>query len=393
VKFSKYLPLYGWAPDIITARDPIFSPVDRSLLSEVREDVRVTKTRAISTESFAKFLIRRKLEPRLFFLPDPALGWLPFAVFAGVKISRGVEKRVILATAPFYTSMVVGLIVSFVTSLPLVLDFRDPWTERRDINYPTWFHRQIDRFLEAVCIRRARKIISVTPSLTSRISLTFQVPERKAVTIMNGYDPSDFESLRVEHRSEAFVISHIGNLHHSPASSIRALLDALADLIKDGLVERDLVRLRLVGGAPESFVLQHARQIGLSSNVEILGYVPYEESLREMKRSSLLFLVNSTRLPEVEIPQKVFNYLASGRPVLALAKPGDLVEFLRNFEGTRSVDPDSPSEIAEAVLDFYLTWKREPGKLYERPTLRKYSRIEQARRLSEILLQTLSESG
>jgi hypothetical protein len=123
-KFVKYLHRLGWSIGVLTPKYPMFSPKDTSLLKDVPDEVLVRRTRALSTEKLTNSMLRRDRDIRWFLLPDPAVGWFPFGVLAGLQMVKREKFDVIYATAPFYTSFIVSLVLSLLTSIPLVLDFR-----------------------------------------------------------------------------------------------------------------------------------------------------------------------------------------------------------------------------------------------------------------------------
>lgn len=385
LKFVKYLPKFGWEVTVLTPKSPIFSPIDTSLTVEIPESTRVERTKAFSKEGFVKRMLRRGTEPRWIFLPDPAVGWLPFCIFRGLRVTRQGDFDAIYATAPFYTSLVAGFVLSLVTSIPLVLDFRDPWTERDDVQYPTRLHFLIDKTLELACTRNATMIVSATPSLSERVADSCRLPKHKVRTILNGYDPADFQTSHKPHKGKAFTITHVGNLYQSRLPPVFALMGVLADLVKRRILPRREVRLKLVGSSPKNDAREYARTLGIEDLVELVAYLPYRESIEAMVNSSVLLLVNPSWSTGLEIPQKVFNYLASSRPILALIRTGDLAEVLRRFRGIWIADPGRYAELRKAVLLIYRIWKDDPANKFDRPQLSQYLRIDQARELADVL--------
>jgi glycosyltransferase involved in cell wall biosynthesis len=98
------------------------------------------------------------------------------------------------------------------------------------------------------------------------------------------------------------------------------------------------------------------RGYNLEGCVTILGVVPYEQSLVEMKKSSVLVLI----APEVQfygIPAKTFEYIAIGRPILCLGDRGATADLIRQSRSGVVVDPSNPQEIRNAIEQLYTAWR------------------------------------
>ena len=390
LKFSKFLPEFEWAIHVLTPRAPIFSPKDPSLCGEIPHTTRVTRTSALSTESLVKRMLNMGKDPKWIFLPDPAIGWLPFALFEGLRLIRREKFDLIYSTAPFYSSMLIGFILSLLSRIPLILDYRDPWTERDDSTYPTRLHLLVDRVIELVCNRRAHILIAATPSLAKRIKNSWNLPAEKVRTILNGYDPADFEGIQRESVETTLTITHIGNLYRSSLPHVFLLMKVLSNIISRGEMAKSDVRLRLVGSYPRDEVQDLASDLGIEDIVDDIGYVSYKESIAMMVNSSVLLLVNPSWSKGLEIPQKLYNYLGSGRPILAIVRPGDAVDVIQGYEGITVVNPDDPEQVELAVIGLYKAWKTRSLPVHLHRDMSRYLRVKQAEELAELLNATCS---
>jgi hypothetical protein len=147
LKFTKYLPQFGFRPYVLTVKNSMYTSKDLTLVKEIPPEVRILKT-----FSFEHRLLRASrllnIDPGWFFVPDVNVGWLPFSVRAGTKIIKQENIDVIYATAPIWTSLLIGCFLKKKTKKPLVVDFRDPWTINAHVEPPTRFHAKIENFLE-----------------------------------------------------------------------------------------------------------------------------------------------------------------------------------------------------------------------------------------------------
>jgi len=74
---------------------------------------------------------------KLLFFPDIYFPWIRKAVNKSLSILREKKLDAIIATAPPYSSFIVGYKLSKKLNVPLILDYRDPWSGNPFLNYPT----------------------------------------------------------------------------------------------------------------------------------------------------------------------------------------------------------------------------------------------------------------
>jgi glycosyltransferase involved in cell wall biosynthesis len=230
--------------------------------------------------------------------------------------------------------------------VPWVADFRDPWT---GINFyhelpMTAAARVLDRRLESSVLRRAAHITTVSPTWARALAARGGRPARDVTVVHNGFDPADFaRPARDPADSPVFTLAHVGSLFGSRDPS--ALWEALAHLRAAGRLER--FRLSLVGGVDDA-VRASAAAAGLSDLVDATGYVDHATAVRSMREASaLLLVVEGFGLDRGMITGKLYEYLAAGRPVVALGPAdGDAAEVLRETGAGRVVERGDAGALA-----------------------------------------------
>ncbi|MBD3237963.1 MAG: glycosyltransferase [Candidatus Eisenbacteria bacterium] len=344
LKFVQYLPDYGWEPVVLTVpRDAHFPVRDESLCAEVPVDLIVRRTRcpefygiyralmgqrgaapldiathgSQETRGIARFL--RWLRGALF-VPDGRAAWKPFAVAAGTRMIRELGVDLIFSSGPPFTCHLIGRRLQQRSGLPWVADYRDPWTEATFYPPRPPCARRRDQRLESDCLHGAERSIVVGRGMASDFLQRYPdlSPER-LVVIPNGYDASDFRDVPFA-SSESLRITHTGSVF--AARSPQAFLDAVADLLRQepGFAQR--VRLTFAGRLDPQLQRQLARA-PYDAITELPGYLPHAESIRLLRASSLLLLlIGSDAQARSMVTGKLFEYLASGVPILALG-PGD----------------------------------------------------------------------
>lgn len=407
-QLTRHLPLHGWEPTVLTVRERYHPSVDHS--SPGTEAGPVIRTRVmphplavyrrLKTALVAAGPVRpspgalRRGVISLLDIPDRYTGWILPAVVAGLREIRRRPVEHLCSSAPYWSNHVVGLLLSRLTGLPWTAHFRDPWTfpgsaQAREVATP-WTKR-IDALLERAVVRRARSVVTVTDPHTRFLRQQYpDAPGDRFVTIPNGFDGTEWERAEREDdgpeatRGHRFVITYAGTLYSGRTP--RPLFRALQALVDGRRVDPARITVDLVGecdiaeGRPVSDL---AAECGVGRLVTITGPVSRAEALRRFARSSLLLLLAEDQ--PLQVPGKTYEYLRSGKPILALTRPGAVADLLGTTGGAWIVDPSREAEIASAVLASYEAWTH--GRTY--PTadpgvVARFDRQGLAGRLAEV---------
>jgi glycosyltransferase involved in cell wall biosynthesis len=371
LKFSKYLPSFGWDPVILTI-DPDYASypaLDNSILSEIPADLTIHKTRAtdyfrfykkdktkIPSAGFAgnddnsfKGKILRFIRGN-FFIPDPRKGWNKFAFRKACNIIENEGIKHIITTSPPHSTQLIGLkLKKRFPGIKWIADLRDPWTDIYYYSqfYPTYISGSIDRRYEKLVLKSADKIITVGNSLKDIFSAKIPGVEEKIKVITNGFDEDDFAGL-IPSTPDIYTISYIGTL--SDAYPLDGFLDALQSFKKAG----NIFKVRFVGTV--SFVQQDLIISKLGSlSVEFVPYVDHAKAIRYMSDSTVLLLIIPDHHSNKSIiTGKLFEYLAAGKPVICLGPvDGDAANILKSSGFGKCYAYDDKEGIAEYLLSTF----------------------------------------
>ena len=333
LKFTKYLPAYGWEPVVLTV-DPDYAAYpafDHSLSEDIPGSVKVVKTRAtdwfrvygkskVPSAGFAKNN-DRKFTARLsrfirgnFFIPDPRRGWNRHAIKKASELIEREGIKYIITTSPPHSTQLIGRnLKKKYPGLKWVADLRDPWTDiyyYRNF-YPTIIPLIIDKHYEKSVLCDADLIITVGNSLMEMFSLKHEGVREKSRVIFNGYDPDDFKGIE-KIKPETFTISYTGTL--SPVYPLKSFLTVVAELKERGKT----IRLRFTGEVPAEIKNEINASSG-AENTEFNNYTDHISAIGKMMNSSALLLI----IPDHEsntsiITGKIFEYLATGLPIICI---------------------------------------------------------------------------
>jgi len=354
-KFVKYLPGFGYRPHVLTT-GPAWRVTDRSLLADVRPETVVVRVPCGTLPSGLPFRVRQMIA-RWILVVDPEAGWIPWAALAGRRMIKKYGIHLLYSTSAPCSNHLAALLLARVTGLPWVADFRDPWINNLTDTFPTPLHRHICAGLESQVIRRADRVVAVSTPMTREFAdrCRTENPE-KFVTIPNGFDADDFTGIKPAVRdNRRFTMVYSGSFYQSRTPD--CFLDGVAALLGAGTVTADDICVRFVGNmGPAVSAAVQAR--GLGDVVELTGYVSHREAVSYLLAADLLLLVvNAGRNSQGVFTGKLFEYLAAGRPVLALAPPGCAADLIEEAKAGKVVDPDDPGAVARALAEMIQPWR------------------------------------
>ena len=338
VKFSKYLPSFGWQPVIYTPSNPERLAVDESLLKEIPAEAEIIRTPIREPyDIYRRFFGKKEGKDQVnplnaqkkslkqkfavlvrgnFFIPDPRVGWVKPSVEFLKGYLREHPVDVIVTTGPPHSVHLIGLGVKKATGLRWIADFRDPWTEMFYFKHmglsPVAKARH--RSLEQQVLDGADGIISVTPL----VQKDFQArTSTKVHLITNGYDEEDFADIP-ERTDGEFRIVHTG-LFASDGNPLN-LWDVLKEMCAEDGEFRKALRIKLIGKTDRE-ITAALEERGLGPNLQDEGYLPHDVTVKEQSGADILILPLRQE-PEYRkvLPGKIFEYLAARRPVLGIGQ-------------------------------------------------------------------------
>jgi glycosyltransferase involved in cell wall biosynthesis len=383
LKTLKYLPEHGWRSTVVTTASQAYPVSDPSLLDEIPSGTRVVRAaepavwgRLLRLVLMACDLLRLRALRGLVAWPDEMLGWGPFAFAATLREVRRSRPDVLYSTSAPYTAHLVAWGVHRVTGIPWVADFRDEWSNNPHGEQPPLV-RRLNRLVERAITRAAARITVVADYFDMA-----GAPPDHVTVIPNGVDEDDLDGVPppAARPDRRLRLSHVGTLYGD--RDCAPVLAAMRRLVDAGRLDRDDIELRIVGNDWLAG-LQDRVAVGLSRT----GYVDHRAAVTEMRQAdALLFYVAPTSLAP---SGKIFEYLASERPILCVAHPDNLAaRLVREWDAGIWAAPGDGDAIERALLT--LVERRRAGDLPASPevrrrTLERYSRRALAGRLAAVL--------
>jgi glycosyltransferase involved in cell wall biosynthesis len=384
LKHVKYLPEAGFESIVVTTR-PIWSPlVDTTLASEVPPGTIVIRAPEIPLQLVKWGLhsgLRRARLPTAIASyigwPDEMAGWVPGATWHALKAVRRYRPEVLYSTSSPVSAHLVALIVSRLTGVPWVADFRDGWTRNPQGEAMNGRFGRLSAWLERKVVERARALVVVDDSV-ELIGVEHDHPRR--IVIRNGVDPEDVPTRGEPPRNTRFRLSYVGALYGERDAA--PVFAALRSLIDRRAVDPSKVEVRLVGH----------QTLDPSMDVERIpitrvGYVDHGAAVGEMTTAdALLFYAPASNRGS---SGKIFEYLAAGRPILCVAGADNFAfQLVDELDAGPCVEPSEQAGIESAIEGLYHRWERgdlDMSTDVRAEVLRRFSRPALAGQLAAVL--------
>lgn len=394
LKFTKYLPEFGWEPIIYTPEMQNAPAYDTSLLKGISPSLKILRTPIWEPYGLYRLLTGRKKKENLgaafasgkssnnqlenlsnwirsnFFIPDARKFWVKPSVRFLKQYLKENHIDVIVTTGPPHSMHLIGLQLKQALNIKWVADFRDPWTDidfYSELKLTNWAHKR-HLSLEKEVIGIADLVISVSESNSKHLS---DKADADIKVITNGYDPEDVSGATVA-LDKKFSIAHIGTFMANRNPEV--LWDSLAELVGEDHGFADDFELILIGNTDASIIAK-IKDTGLIDYTKIIGSVSHEEAIDYQKKSQVLLLtVNKTGDTKGMVTGKIFEYLVSGRPVLAIGpEDGDLANILIETNTGVISDFNNKTKLKQIIKGFYQSFRSNNLKVKPN-NISKYSR-------------------
>jgi glycosyltransferase involved in cell wall biosynthesis len=270
-----------------------------------------------------------------------------FAVWGGIAALRAGRHDVVVASSPPLPAAAAAALVARARRARFILEVRDLWPDSAVAMGLVTSPRVIGvaRRMERFCYRSAARIVALTEGIAEGVAAEGANPA-KITLVTNGIDldvPANGHA-PVPAPDDAFVAMYMGA--HGTYSSLGTVLDAA-----ERLRARPDVHFVLVGGGDQKpRLVEDARRRRLD-NVSFVDPVPKREVPSWLARADVCLLPYQDRdLFAGALPNKTFDYMGAGRPILAAVRPGEVSRLLETAGCGVTVPPESGAAMAEAIV-------------------------------------------
>ena len=406
LKMSKYLPENGWQPVIYTAEDAEYPIEDQSLMNDVAPEAEVIRRPIVEPYTFyKKFLgIKKGEKVKAGFINDGAkkMGWkenlsvwlrgnlfIPDARCWWIRPSVRFLKRylkehpvdAIISTGPPHSMHLIAKELHKKFNIPWVADFRDPWTDidfYKDLKLTRRSDRKHHR-LERQVLSEATRVVTVGWDCAKGLE---NHGANNVAVITNGYDFFDISNENYQ-KTSILTMSHIGIIgaNRNP------------EMFWEAISELDIpMKIRLIGQIDNS-VIESIKRYNIENYVEIIPYIPHNQVIEEQQKSDVLLLfVNNTPNAKGILTGKLFEYIASGRPILSIGlENGDSARILNETQSGVTVDFNDKEKMKSVIRDFVEKYNDNQLITRHNEMVEKYSRRNLTKDFVKLLNETLKQ--
>ena len=356
LKLAQYLPALGVETHVLAPDDPKWVHRDPEL--RVPTQAWIHRARYIgprgrkpaeelrATDGLQRALVQAQVTARRLLLPDASVTWNLTAIPAAIRIAKREGIDVVITTSPPGSVHFVGAAVQRASGTRWIADLRDPLVanqHRRDDTAAARARQAANEQIARLVARNADAVTCVSVAIADEVrGLGARGPVR---VIANGCDFDDFAGLEYE-PAPRFRITHTGSFFgkRDPRPFLQAFHDAGLDAVA-----------RFVGDFRSSD-REWAEALDLGDRLEIVDYLPRADSLRFQRDSEALLLL----VPDAGgrgrgvLSGKVFEYIAAGRPILAVVPPdGAAADLVRETGSGVVVAPDDVDGIRAALVELH----------------------------------------
>lgn len=402
LKFVKYLPDFDVQPIVYVPENPTYPIVDEGLVKEISDKVIVlknkiwepyqlasvfskNKTKKISSGIFPQkkkqtFLDKTFLWVRgNLFIPDARVFWVKPSVVYLEKYIKENNIDTIVTSGPPHSLHLIGLELKEKLNVKWFADFRDPWTTigyHKALRLSSYAEKK-HKSLEHKVLNSADEII-----VTSKTTKTeFQAITTKPISVItNGYDVENVEKQTLDSK---FTLAHIGSFLSD--RNPKFLWESLIELLSEIPDLKSHLEIKLIGAVSQE-VLDSITEFKLNDYLNLLGYVSHKEAIAHQRKSQVLLLIeiNSEDTKSI-IPGKLFEYMVSNRPIIAIGPQGsDFADIIKETNTGVFFDYSEKAKLKSVILDFYNQFLE--GKLQANGVgLQQYSRKNLTKQLAQLI--------
>ena len=372
LKFARYLPEFGWDPIVLCAEPTAADVQDPALLDQLPPSVVVKRVGHLHPRQIERRLLQGwtllwrlrlrtlagHLEPykvMQWIPPDPYITWNRPAYRAALELIREYQPSAILTTSPPHSTQLLGARLKRATDLPWIADFRDPWSENPFLNFPTKWHLWQSQRWETQVLSAANRVISVTGTMTDQFrQIACPGLPDKFITIHNGFDSADFDERKRGNggvNGQVFRILYTGSLYGIQTAD--TFLMALDRLVDEGHISSNALIAEFMGQDGTGAANTHGNRSWFLHTLE----KPHEVAIDSTMEATVLLALVPGQGAYIT-SSKLFEYLHTGRPILALAPlDSEASSIVRATRTGLVVPPDDVDAIAAAVLTMFRAWQ------------------------------------
>jgi hypothetical protein len=288
---------------------------------------------------------------KIFLRLDSTWSWFITSSFAAIVLSVKYKPAVIYSTGGPVSAHIAAMVAAAVTGRRYVAEFQDPLVHQ--YSAPGKFERHFIKRVEQLIFSRADAVVFLTEKAAENARMRYH--SRKSFALYAGAIPP--ESVLHYARGGQFRVAHFGSL--GGTRNLDHMLSALAALFRDRPELTGFFRLELYGNNDRT-VKRTIERFPLPDTIHHYGKVRRTDSVASMQGADVLLLIQNTDDVSFEtIPSKVYEYLHTGRPILALVYRNPELKAMLEGLGHIVVQADDDAAIQGGLMTYIAQWREK----------------------------------
>jgi glycosyltransferase involved in cell wall biosynthesis len=350
-KTAEYLPQYGWDPIILTAKESAYGTVEKS--QDISKELLANTHRTAALDVHRHLTIKGKHLGWMSII-DRWTTWVPGAIWKGLKLIKQQKPDLIWSTAPIPSAHIIAAILSKISGIPWVADYRDPFSYHHTLvsKIKTKILKKIDK----VTVKTSTATIFTTPKTTELYRNYFHDESTdKFNTVENGYDEQNWSKLSSHKLSskpplskDKFSLLYSGVLYPNGRDPT-PLFFSIQSLKLSGVIADDNFELIFQGAGDGKNYEELIESLKITNMVKFTPSVPYLDSLACLKEAGALVIIQG-QIFNYQVPGKLYEYIKSAKPIIVMT-PNDSSTALAALQHPLSAVVNTPDEITEKLLE------------------------------------------
>ena len=328
---------------------------------------------------------------KFLFFPDVYCTWITRALKKGNEIFGSQKIDAIFATVPPYSSAVVGYKLSKKHNVPLILDYRDPWTNNPTFKLPRLCVRKRHKKLETKISNHALMNVTVGDGYADLLSESSGVERDSYYIINNGFFEENIPSKQSEKLKDKFTVSFFGNYYKVHKLYFKELVLGIRKMIDEhNLTEKDF-RLEYAGLTSRSVIKKDLEKGNLVPFFKDLGYLSGKKIVEEIQKSHVNFVI-VPKSNEYVIFTKLYDYMIGNSHILIVGEKGAITKLCEKVDQKYTLVDGDRDIISQIVWILYSKWKS--GKLEygcDKSKLAEFSRHELSLKYARIIKEKFNQ--
>ena len=405
LKFTKYLPEFGYETYVYIPENPSYPILDETLAKDINPKVKIVKNKI-----WEPYQLAEKLNPKNkaykgghfekkenqsfmsklsvfvrgnFFIPDARKFWVnPSAEYLKDFLQKENIDTIVTSGPPHSLHLIGMKLKKQLPNLKWLADFRDPWTQisyHKELKLTSWAAKKHED-LEREVMQKADVVLATSYADGENFK---KIGAKHVEVITNGFEEVKQQT---EKDQNHFHLTYSGGLEmlRNPI----ALWKALAEINNENQSFRTDFKLDFYGSLADD-VKQSILEQGLQNNLIVHGYVSHQESLHAINSANILLLTNFDNVASKGIiPGKLFEYMATGNPILAVGPAdADVKKILQKTKAGDYFSHQQVNEIKTYILSIYNQWLRNPNQKFEtnEAEVQQFNRKNLTKKLVEVV--------